>query len=338
MTFGICLFIVLMQFLWKYVDDMVGKGIGIGVLAEMFFYAALSFVPMALPLAILLASLMTFGNLGEQLELLAMKSAGISLPRIMQPFIVLLAFVAVGAFFFQNNIIPLSQVKMYTLLSSVRDKSPELEIPESTFYSQISGFNVYVKKKDHDGLLHHLMIYDYSDGFNNAQVIVADSGRLKVSTDKQFLVLYLFDGRMFKNLRDQGEATEGGAVPYQKESFKSREILIRFDSEFHRADESAMQDRYVGKNLASRLHDRAPRQRQGVQRPRGLRPLLPPRPQPHRRHLRSPRTCAAAHARNLRQSAGQAIARTPHCLHTERPQHHRNDQGRQRVSGRHPGQ
>ncbi|PNE24911.1 hypothetical protein BHU16_04535 [Tannerella sp. oral taxon 808] len=251
MTFGICLFIVLMQFLWKYVDDMVGKGIGIGVLAEMFFYAALSFVPMALPLAILLASLMTFGNLGEQLELLAMKSAGISLPRIMQPFIVLLAFVAVGAFFFQNNIIPLSQVKMYTLLSSVRDKSPELEIPESTFYSQISGFNVYVKKKDRDGLLHHLMIYDYSDGFNNAQVIVADSGRLKVSTDKQFLVLYLFDGRMFKNLRDQGEATEGGAVPYQKESFKSREILIRFDSEFHRADESAMQDRYVGKNLHS---------------------------------------------------------------------------------------
>ena len=251
MTFGICLFIVLMQFLWKYVDDMVGKGIGIGVLAEMFFYAALSFVPMALPLAILLASLMTFGNLGEQLELLAMKSAGISLPRIMQPFIVLLAFVAVGAFFFQNNIIPLSQVKMYTLLSSVRDKSPELEIPESTFYSQISGFNVYVKKKDHDGLLHHLMIYDYSDGFNNAQVIVADSGRLKVSTDKQFLVLYLFDGRMFKNLRDQGEATEGGAVPYQKESFKSREILIRFDSEFHRADESAMQDRYVGKNLSN---------------------------------------------------------------------------------------
>lgn len=140
---------------------------------------------------------------------------------------------------------------MYTLLSSVRDKSPELEIPESTFYSQISGFNVYVKKKDRDGLLHHLMIYDYSDGFNNAQVIVADSGRLKVSTDKQFLVLYLFDGRMFKNLRDQGEATEGGAVPYQKESFKSREILIRFDSEFHRADESAMQDRYVGKNLRS---------------------------------------------------------------------------------------
>ena len=106
MTFGICMFIVLMQFLWKYVDEMVGKGLEISVLLEMFFYAALSLVPMALPLAILLASLMTFGNLGEQLELLAMKSAGISLPRIMRPFIILLSFVAVGAFFFQNNIIP----------------------------------------------------------------------------------------------------------------------------------------------------------------------------------------------------------------------------------------
>ena len=144
MTFGICMFIVLMQFLWKYVDEMVGKGLEISVLLEMFFYAALSLVPMALPLAILLASLMTFGNLGEQLELLAMKSAGISLPRIMRPFIILLSFVAVGAFFFQNNIIPLSQVKMWTLLGSIRAKSPELQIPESTFSNQIEGYNLYV--------------------------------------------------------------------------------------------------------------------------------------------------------------------------------------------------
>jgi len=194
MTFGICMFIVLMQFLWKYVDEMVGKGLEISVLLEMFFYAALSLVPMALPLAILLASLMTFGNLGEQLELLAMKSAGISLPRIMRPFIILLSFVAVGAFFFQNNIIPLSQVKMWTLLGSIRAKSPELQIPESTFSNQIEGYNLYVKRKDKDGRLNHLMIYDYSEGFNNAQVIVADSGRMKISADKQFLVLYLFEG------------------------------------------------------------------------------------------------------------------------------------------------
>lgn len=249
MTFGICLFIVLMQFLWKYVDEMVGKGLDISVLGEMFFYAALSFVPTALPLAILLASLMTFGNLGEQLELLAMKSAGISLPRIMKPFIIILAIIAVGAFFFQNNIIPLSQVKMYTLLGSIRAKSPELEIPENTFYNQIAGYNLYVKEKEKNGLLRHLMIYDYSEGFDNAQVIVADSGRLKVSTDKQFLVLQLFEGKRFKNLEEQGTVQTGGAVAYQKESFKTREILIKFDSDFHRADESAMQSRYIGKNL-----------------------------------------------------------------------------------------
>ncbi|MDO4704266.1 LptF/LptG family permease [Tannerella sp.] len=249
MTFGICMFIVLMQFLWKYVDDMVGKGLEINLLAEMFFYAALSLVPLALPLAILLASLMTFGNLGEQLELLAMKSAGISLPRIMRPFIILLSFVAVGAFFFQNNIIPLSQVKMWTLLGSIRAKSPELQIPESTFSNQIEGYNLYVKKKDKDGRLNHLMIYDYSEGFNNAQVIVADSGRMKISADKQFLVLLLFEGKMFKNFNRDGIGSNE-AVPYMKESFKTREMLIRFDSDFHRADESILQDRYIGKNLA----------------------------------------------------------------------------------------
>ncbi|MBR2497467.1 MAG: LptF/LptG family permease, partial [Parabacteroides sp.] len=185
MTFGICLFIVLMQFLWRYIDDMVGKGIEMTVLGEMFMYAALSLVPMALPLAILLASLMTFGNLGERLELLAMKSAGVSLVRIMRPLIITISMISVGAFFFQNNVMPVAQVKLYTLLWSMRQKSPELDIPEGVFYSQITGFNVYVKHKDKEtGLLRDLMIYDFSNGFNNASVIVADSGRLKTSADK----------------------------------------------------------------------------------------------------------------------------------------------------------
>ena len=139
MTFGICLFIVLMQFLWKYIDDMVGKGIDIAVLAEMFMYAALSLVPMALPLAVLLASLMTFGNLGERLELLAMKSAGISLIHIMRPLIITLVLVSIGTFFYQNNAMPVVQVKLYTLLYSMRQKSPELEIPEGSFYKDIPG-------------------------------------------------------------------------------------------------------------------------------------------------------------------------------------------------------
>ena len=252
MTFGICLFIVLMQFLWRYIDDMVGKGLGIPVLAEMFMYAALFLVPMALPLAVLLASLMTFGNLGERLELLAMKSAGVSLIRIMRPLIVTLVLVSIGAFFFQNNVMPIVQVKLYTLLYSMRQKSPELDIPEGSFYKEIPGFNVYVKHKDPEtGLLRDVMIYDYSEGFNNARVIVADSGRLKTSADKLFLVLSLFNGESFENLRSQAnQAQARKAVPYRRESFATKDILIEFDANFNRTDESFMQNQYMGKNLA----------------------------------------------------------------------------------------
>lgn len=251
MTFGICLFIVLMQFLWRYIDDMVGKGLGIPVLAEMFMYAALFLVPMALPLAVLLASLMTFGNLGERLELLAMKSAGVSLIRIMRPLIVTLLFVSVGAFFFQNNVMPVVQVKLYSLLYSMRQKSPELDIPEGSFYKDIPGFNVYVKKKDNQtGLLKDMMIYDYSEGFNNARVIVADSGRLKMSADKLFLILSLFNGESFENLKSQASTAQAKtAVPYRRESFLTKDILIEFDGNFNRTDESFMQNQYIGKNL-----------------------------------------------------------------------------------------
>ena len=256
MTFGICLFIVLMQFIWRYIDDMVGKGLSIGVLAELFFYAALFMLPMALPLAILLASLMTFGNLGERLELLAMKSAGISLLKIMRPVMIFLIFVSIGAFYFQNYAMPVVQVKLYTLLYSMRQKSPELDIPEGVFYKEITGFNVYVKKKNpQTGLLSDLMIYDYSEGFNNARVIVADSGRLKTSEDKLFLVLSLFNGESFENLKSQEKQSRTTtAVPYRRESFQTKDILIEFDANFNMTDESFMQNQFVGKNLASLQH------------------------------------------------------------------------------------
>ena len=253
MTFGICLFIVLMQFLWRYIDDMVGKGLGIPILAEMFMYAALFLVPMALPLAILLASLMTFGTMGEGLELLAMKSAGGSLISIMRPLIITISFVAVGAFFFQNNVMPVVQVKLYTLLYSMRQKSPELDIPEGTFYGEITGYNVYVKQKDNKtGLLKDLMIYDFSNGFNNASVMVADSGRLKMSEDKKFLVLSLYNGESFANLKNQSSTgIKQTSVPYRRETFSSRDILIDFNANFSRTDESFMQNQYMGKNMKS---------------------------------------------------------------------------------------
>lgn len=251
MTFGICLFIVLMQFLWRYVDDMVGKGLDMMVLGEMFFYAALFLVPMALPLSILLASLMTFGNLGERLELLAMKSAGVSLIHIMRPLIIMISMISIGAFFFQNNVMPVVQVKLYTLLYSIRQKSPELEIPEGVFYKEITGFNVYVKEKVKEtGTLKNLMIYDYSEGFNNARVIVADSGRLKTSADKLYLVLSLYNGESFENLKSQNQkAKTKAAVPYRRETFATKDILIEFDANFNRTDESFMQNQFMGKNL-----------------------------------------------------------------------------------------
>ncbi|WP_243348578.1 LptF/LptG family permease [Parabacteroides sp. FAFU027] len=254
MTFFICLFILLMQFLWKYVDELVGKGLSISVLTELFSYAALNLVPMALPLSILLASLMTFGNLGESLELLAMKSAGISLIRIMRSLIVTLIVIAIGSFYFQNYVMPKVQVKLWGLMFSVRQKSPELDIPERVFYDQIQGYNIYVEKKDpKTGTLRKVMIYDFSQGFDNARVIAADSAKIKMTEDKQFLVFSIFNGESFENFQKQ-RASNSNSIPYRRESFTLKQILIQFDASFKRVDNSFLQSQYIGKNIAELRH------------------------------------------------------------------------------------
>lgn len=251
MTFLICLFIVLMQFLWRYIDEMVGKGLTIAVLGELFFYAALTFVPMALPLAILLASLMTFGNLGEHFELTALKASGISLLHTMRPLIITMVFIAVAAFFFQNDVLPVAQTKMWTLLYSVRQKSPEVEIPEGVFYDQIPGYNLYVEHKDREtGTLHSMMIYDVSKGFENARIILADSGRMSITEDKTHLFLRLWDGEQFENLRESNGGSSKAGVPYRRETFDVKEILVPFDANFNRMDEAGMRNQFVGKNIA----------------------------------------------------------------------------------------
>ncbi|MDE6554243.1 MAG: LptF/LptG family permease [Muribaculaceae bacterium] len=251
MTFLIVLFIVLMQFLWKYIDQLVGKGLGMDVIGELFFYAALSMVPMALPLAILLASLMTFGNLGEKFELTAMKASGISLIRVMAPLIVVVGMLAVAAFFFQNDVLPKAQVKMWTLLFSVRQKSPEVEIPENVFYDQIPGYNLLVKEKNKEtGMLYDVMIYDVNHG-DNVTILLADSAQMAMTPEMSHLYLHLYQGEQFENLREQ--RTSDRNVPFRREEFFDKQILIPFDANFNRLDEQGMRQQYVGKNIVE-LH------------------------------------------------------------------------------------
>ena len=250
MTFFIVMLILLMQFTWKHLNELVGKGVAWSVIGEFFWYASLTVVPMALPLAILLAALMVFGNLGENFELTAMKSAGISLFRIMRGLIVFIGFLSVGGFFFSNNVLPVSQSKLWALVFSLRQKSPEFDIPVGEFYSGINGVNLYVRGKDPGKkLLKDLMIYDFTKGFDNATVMVADSGRVQFTADNKYLKLTLYTGESFENLQRQTFGSVSNSVPYRRETFKLKEMLIDFNTDFNRYDASVFKNEHVSKNI-----------------------------------------------------------------------------------------
>ena len=255
-TFFICSFILIMQFLWMNIGEMVGKGLPFTVLMEFFFYAWLSLVPLALPLAILLASLMAFGNMGENLELLAMKSAGVSLFRIMRSLMVFTFFISIGAFVFSNNVIPISQKKMWSLMFSIRQKSPELNIPVGQFYSGIDNMRLYVRSKNHDtGALVDVMMYDYSKGFNNANITTADTVYVKMTEDKLFLKITFINGEGFENINNNESGFKSKNVPYRRESFARREILVDFDANFNEMDESLLNNQHVSKDIVRLSHD-----------------------------------------------------------------------------------
>lgn len=247
-TFFICLFIFMMQFLWRYVDELVGKGLEMSVMAQFFFYSALSLVPLSLPLAVLLASLITFGNFGERYELLAMKAAGISLLKIMRPLIILVCIICGISFYFQNVIGPIAQGKLGTLLISMKQKSPEVDIPEGVFYSEIPDYNLKVRKKDRKtGMLYDVLIYNFKDGAENAHIIYADSGRMEMTADKQHLYLHLYSGELFENLKSQNVKAQN--VPYRRESFKEKHTIIEFNSDFNMADASIMSNQATTKSM-----------------------------------------------------------------------------------------
>lgn len=253
-TFVGSIFVLVMQFMFRYVDDLVGKGVGFMVLGEFFLNACLSLVPLSLPLSILIGSLMTFGNLGERLELLAMKAAGISLFRIMRSLIVVMFFVSIGSYYFSDYILPPTQVRMWTLLFSIREKSPELEIPEGSFYSEITGHNIYVGNKKSDMLL-NVIIYDYSNGFDNTSIILADTGYISLTEDKKNLILRLHSGESFENLKqgsDQPKNTK--IIPYRRETFAQKELVIDYDANFNEMSSDFLDGQYVSKNTTELQH------------------------------------------------------------------------------------
>lgn len=253
-TFFIALFVLMMQFVWRYIDVLIGKGLSIDVLAQFFWYMALMMVPQALPLAILLSSLITFGNLGESSELTAIKAAGISLMQTLKPLAFVVLLIAGASFYFQNNIGPMSNDKMAQLIEAMKHKSPELEIPEGVFYDGIPQCNIYVQEKNLDtGMLYGIMIYRMTGSYEDAAIILADSGRMQSTAEKKHLLLTLYSGEWFENMRSQ-ELANSASVPYRRETFWKKDIVLDFDSEIN-LDNGGMGQRAQAKSLAQISHD-----------------------------------------------------------------------------------
>lgn len=254
-TFFICQFVLMMQFLWKYVDELIGKGLSLQILAQFFWYMGLMLVPQALPLAILLSSLITFGNLGESSELTAIKAAGISLMQAMRSLIVIVIAVACCSFYFENVIGPEANKSFGQLLLSMKQKSPELEIPEGVFYDGIPNCNLYVQKKDlKTGMLYGIMIYRMSGGYEDAAIILADSGMLQSTAEKKHLVLTLHSGEWFENMQSQDMAGSA-SVPYRRETFASKRIVLDFDGGFNMADVAGLASNAKTKSVAKISRD-----------------------------------------------------------------------------------
>ena len=247
-TFLIVVFVLLMQFLWRYVDELVGKGLEWNVIAQLMFYASFTFVPMALPISILLASLMTFGNLGERYELVAMKAAGISLRKIMMPLGLFSLLVSVGAFYYSNIIFPYANLKFRSTLYDVRQKKLALNIREGIFYSGLQGFVIKIGKKEPDGTtIRKVMIYNHSQLQGNSKLTTADSGRMQQTADGNYMLLTLFNGI---NYEESGNRSDAQKLPFQRTSFTSE--VIKFDlSQFKmtRSDDDFFKNAYYMLNV-----------------------------------------------------------------------------------------
>jgi lipopolysaccharide export system permease protein len=246
-----------MQFIWKYVDDLVGKGLDWYIIVELVVYTAASLVPHALPLAVLLSSIMTFGKMGEEYELVAFKSAGVSLFRLMRPLIIMTFLIGLGGFFFFNEVIPVANLKSGSLLWDIRNQKPSVMLREGIFYTGIEGFSIKIGgKSGEDGeILEDVMIYDHSDNRGNTKVIKARSGRMEVLEKENLMILYLFDGHSYEDLRPRNKK-DRFRYPFMRTEFK--EEIIRFDIsrfQLRRTDEELFKDNYRMKRIQALSKD-----------------------------------------------------------------------------------
>jgi len=249
LTFFITLFILVMQFLWKYIDEMVGKGLESFIIAELLFYASANLVPLALPLAILISSIMTFGNLGEHYELVSLKSAGMSLQKIMYPLIVVTILTSASAFYFSNNIWPIANLKFATLLYDIRQTKPAFDIKENVFYKGIDGYVIRVGDKDKDNqTIYDILIYYHPKHEGNNKVITAEKGIMQMSEDERYLVLTLYNGNSYEEvLAEKGKSNN---YPLFRSEFD--EEIIRFNLsgfQIERTNDDLFKDNYQMLNM-----------------------------------------------------------------------------------------
>ena len=257
LTFFFVIFILLMQFLWRYIDDLIGKGLEMNVIAEFLLYTSASLVPMAMPLAVLLASLMTFGNMAENLELLALKSSGISLVRIMAPVMVLSAVLAVGAFMFANYVMPVTNLKMRSLLYDIQQQRPELSIKPGVFDNNLEGYSIRIGDRDSKtNLLTDILIFDHTRKEGNIKVTVADSGYMKMSADEKHLLLTLYNGRTYEELQKQkSENRHVKSYPQQRSHFEHQELIIEMTGfGLNRTDENLFRNSFQMLNISQLQH------------------------------------------------------------------------------------
>lgn len=256
MTLLIVVFILVLQFLWLYIDDLVGKGLGLGVIFEFLGWGSATILPLALPLATLLASIMTLGTMGENNELLAMKAAGISLQKILSPLIIIAIMISIGAFFVSDKLIPLAWNKIYTLQYDIGKTKEEIKIPTGTFYNGIEGYTLRIESRNKKtNMMYDVMVYNHTANKGNISVALADSGIIKSTRDKKSLIFTLYNGSSYEE--DLKKNYKDTTFTLQEVEFNMQEMIIPLDNySFEKSKESRFSNTIMAKNLKTLQHDR----------------------------------------------------------------------------------